>query len=55
MSSKIFYFLLIVLFCYFGWRAILPAQRQELHRISKISAVTLLSASFIALIWHFWH
>ncbi|WP_444542285.1 protein MIGRI [Deefgea rivuli] len=43
-----------MLFCYFGWRLILPAQRQELHRISQISAATLLSASLIALIWHFW-
>ncbi|WP_444542350.1 protein MIGRI [Deefgea piscis] len=53
MSSKLFYLCLLLIIAHFAWRAIHPAHRKELHRISKISAATLIAASIIAITWHF--
>ncbi|WP_444542500.1 protein MIGRI [Deefgea chitinilytica] len=52
MSGKLLSIFLFFLACGLGWRILLPAQRKELHRISNISAIVLISASVIALIWH---
>ncbi|MGL6040783.1 MAG: protein MIGRI, partial [Deefgea sp.] len=51
MSGKLLYFFLFIFICCAGWRVLLPSQRKELHRISNISAIVLITASIIALIW----
>ncbi|WP_444542518.1 protein MIGRI [Deefgea salmonis] len=53
MSSKLLYLCIFLLTAHFAWRRLHPAHRKELHRISKISAATLIAASMIAITWHF--